>query len=215
MLQGESWRVGVRQRGVGEAADDQVSAAGSGHGSTHTRSLAAVCYRMRVPLARFLWLALALAACAAGGETVSSEPRVIPFRGSPIGVAAVPAPVAAEPARAVERGGPEARSGLSPSAARRYMVELINRDRASMGVGPVSLDEGAPTRAGQAHADDMAKHGYLGHWGTDGSVPEQRFTEAGGVDMVLENASCFIDEKIRSLDRAPKIDPEAVEQTED
>ena len=52
-----------------------------------------------------------------------------------------------------------------------------------------------PTRAGQAHADDMATHGFLGHWGTDGSVPEQRFTAAGGTDMVLENASCFTDEQ--------------------
>jgi Cysteine-rich secretory protein family len=95
------------------------------------------------------------------------------------------------------------------------MVELINRDRASMGFAPVALDDGAATTAGQAHADDMAAHGYLGHWGTDGSVPEQRFTEAGGADMVLENASCFTDEKPRRLDRAPGIDPKNIELAED
>jgi hypothetical protein len=95
------------------------------------------------------------------------------------------------------------------------MVELINRDRASMGLPPVVLDEGASTRAGQAHAEDMAEHGYLGHWGTDGSVPEQRFTEAGGTDMVLENASCFTDETNRKLDRSPRIDPATIEQAED
>ncbi len=104
---------------------------------------------------------------------------------------------------------------LTPTQARAYMVELINRDRASMGLAPVVLDEGTPTRAGQAHAEDMAAHGYLGHWGTDGSVPEQRFTVAGGVDMVLENASCFTDERLRKLDRAPRIDPKNVEQAED
>ena len=54
-----------------------------------------------------------------------------------------------------------------------------------------------------------------GHWGTDGSVPEQRFTEAGGMDMVLENSSCFTDEKARTLDRAPRIDARNVEQAED
>ena len=69
----------------------------------------------------------------------------------------------------------------------------------------MELDEGAPTRAGQAHAEDMATHGFLGHWGTDGSTPEQRHTEAGGADMVLENASCFVDEHARTLDKHPTI----------
>jgi hypothetical protein len=95
------------------------------------------------------------------------------------------------------------------------MVDLINRDRASAGLRPVELDEGASTRAGQSHADDMASHGYLGHWGSDGSVPEQRYTEAGGTDMVLENASCFTDERVRALDSAPRIDAKNVELTED
>jgi hypothetical protein len=99
--------------------------------------------------------------------------------------------------------------------ARRFMVALINRDRASQGLGPVELDEGPPTRAGQAHADDMAAHGYLGHWGTDGSVPEQRFTQAGGADMVLENASCFADERARTIDRAPLVQRRSIEQAED
>jgi uncharacterized protein YkwD len=106
-------------------------------------------------------------------------------------------------------------SKLTPAAARRYMVELINRDRASMGLAPVALDEGAASHAGQVHAEDMARGGYLGHWGSDGSVPEQRFTEAGGADMVLENASCFTDERPRTLDRAPLIDRGSIEQAED
>jgi uncharacterized protein YkwD len=104
---------------------------------------------------------------------------------------------------------------LTMREARQYMVDLVNRDRASLGLAPVVLDEGAATRAGQAHAEDMARHGYLGHWGSDGSVPEQRFTEAGGVDMVLENASCFTDEKPRVLDGEPRIDAKNVELVED
>jgi hypothetical protein len=104
---------------------------------------------------------------------------------------------------------------LTVAQARRYMVQLINRDRASEGLAPVELDDGPATRAGQAHADDMAKNGYLGHWGSDGSVPEQRFAEAGGADMVLENSSCFTDEKARTLDKSPRIDPRNVEQAED
>ncbi len=103
---------------------------------------------------------------------------------------------------------------LTMEQAKKYMVELINRDRASIGLGPVALDPGAASRAGQRHADDMAAHGYTGHFGTDGSVPEQRYTEAGGVDMVLENASCFVDERGRALDAAPRIDAKAVEEVE-
>jgi uncharacterized protein YkwD len=103
---------------------------------------------------------------------------------------------------------------LTRAGARRYMLDLVNRDRSTAGLAPVELDEGPATRAGQNHAEDMAAHGYLGHWGSDGSVPEQRFTEAGGVDMVLENASCFTDERPRTLDPDPRIDPSDVERTE-
>jgi hypothetical protein len=94
------------------------------------------------------------------------------------------------------------------------MVDLVNRDRGTQGLTPLELDEGAPTRAGQAHAEDMARLGYLGHWGSDGSVPEQRHSEAGGSDMVLENALCFTDEAPRKLNDKPLIDPEQIERAE-
>jgi uncharacterized protein YkwD len=128
---------------------------------------------------------------------------------TPVGVAA------AEPATPPRETSSAPRGMLTPARARAYMVELINRDRATAGLPPVTLDEGAATRAGQAHAEDMAVHGFLGHWGTDGSVPEQRYTAAGGTDMVLENASCFTDEHARKLDHAPLIDPKNIEQAEE
>jgi uncharacterized protein YkwD len=103
---------------------------------------------------------------------------------------------------------------LTPAEARRYMLALVNRDRATQGLGAVELDEGAPTQAGQAHAEDMAKLGYLGHWGSDGSVPEQRHSDVGGADMVLENALCFTDEAKRTLDPKPLIDPAQIERAE-
>lgn len=115
---------------------------------------------------------------------------------------------------AAKAGAGQKTAFLTREGARRYMVELVNRDRASMGLSPVQLDEGPATRAGQSHADDMAAHGFLGHWGTDGSVPEQRFTDAGGADMVLENASCFTDARVRALDPEPRIDPSNVERAE-
>ena len=79
------------------------------------------------------------------------------------------APDAPAAAAAAAGGGPDGR--LSLDEARLYLVGLINRDRASGGLRPVTLDPGPATAAAQSHADDMAAHGYLGHWGSDGSVP--------------------------------------------
>ena len=165
---------------------------------------------------RVACFALLLAACLP-----PVEPLQPPAAPEPVAVAAPIAPQVGAPRMtaslvpvAVARGeGPRKR--LTLAEARRYMVQLINRDRATMGLPPVELDEGAPTRGGQAHAEDMAHHGYLGHWGTDGSVPEQRYTEAGGTDMVLENASCFTDEQPRTLDRNALVDVKNVDQAED
>lgn len=88
---------------------------------------------------------------------------------------------------------------LSLDDARRYMLDLVNRDRAEAGLSPVEMDEVA-TKAAQRHAEDMAAHGFTAHWGSDGSIPEQRYTEAGGVHMVQENAACFFDGVPRQLD---------------
>jgi hypothetical protein len=103
---------------------------------------------------------------------------------------------------------------LTLGEARQYLLALINRDRKTIGLATVALDETAAQWAGQAHAEDMAENGYLGHWGLDGSVPEQRLTEAGGADMVLENASCFVDQRHRPLDAQARFDPAQIEKTE-
>jgi uncharacterized protein YkwD len=163
------------------------------------------------------WAVLAiLGACTPlGGGAARPSGDVAPGPSpATVGVAAAE-PAAAPRAATTPAPAQPPRGMLTPARARAYMVELINRDRATAGLPPVALDEGAPSRAGQVHAEDMAVHGFLGHWGTDGSVPEQRFTAAGGVDMVLENASCFTDEHARKLDHAPLIDPKNIEQAED
>lgn len=157
---------------------------------------------MRTPIAALFVLAVACGPARGGSATPATT-----VAGDPTVPSAAPTPGA--PARVGAPKGP-----LSIAEARKYMVELINADRASMGLPPVTLDEGPPTIAGQGHAEDMAKNGFLGHWGTDGSVPEQRHSEAGGADMVLENASCFVDEARRALDPRAKIDPKNVEKAE-
>jgi uncharacterized protein YkwD len=103
---------------------------------------------------------------------------------------------------------------LTLSEARRYMLQLVNRDRASQGLAALVLDEGGAQSAGQAHAEDMAHLGYLGHWGSDGSVPEERVTRAGGADVDFENAYCVTDEKTRALDPAARFAPAEIERAE-
>lgn len=102
---------------------------------------------------------------------------------------------------------------MSVEQARRYVLALVNRDRAEHGLSLVVMDDAA-SRAGQRHAEDMARAGYTAHWGTDGSVPEQRYSEAGGSDFVQENAGCLADGKKRALDVAPRFDAQALERVE-
>src|SRR6478735_7455109 len=109
--------------------------------------------------------------------------------------------------------------GLPPKApmnleqARRYVLALVNHDRAEHGLAPVVMDDAA-TRAGQRHAEDMARVGYTAHWGSDGSVPEQRYSEAGGSDFVQENAGCLADGKQRKLDAVARFEAAELERVE-
>ncbi|HEY1695859.1 MAG TPA: CAP domain-containing protein [Polyangiaceae bacterium] len=169
------------------------------------------------PLLGAFALACAFSACVPPPGSASSPPPGGPEQGPGAAPAATMAFAEPRPATAPPPVGAAASPAhaLTLDGARRYMVQLINRDRASMGLAPVELDEGPPTKAGQGHAEDMAHRGYLGHWGSDGSVPEERYTEAGGKDMVLENASCFTDERTRPLDARAAVDPRNVEQAED
>jgi uncharacterized protein YkwD len=157
--------------------------------------------------------ALSLGACLLLSCAASPLPPTSPrIQVAGPGVPAIAAPAAANvPCASLELAG---KAWLTTHEARCLMVALINRDRATMSLPPVELDEGPPTVAGQGHAEDMAVHGFLGHWGTDGSVPEQRFNLAGGSDMVFENASCFTDEAPRTIDPNPWIAASQVVSTE-
>jgi uncharacterized protein YkwD len=93
----------------------------------------------------------------------------------------------------------------------QYMLTLINRDRQAHGLPTVELDLVA-SKGAERHARDMAAHGFTAHWGSDGSVPEQRYTEAGGSDMVQENVACLFDGVPRELDASPRYDPALLEQ---
>lgn len=75
---------------------------------------------------------------------------------------------------------------LNLEDARKYMLELINKDRAEHGIKPVKLDEIA-NKAAQGHAEEMAQNAYLSHVNLAGEKPDIRYTKAGGVDAVGEN----------------------------
>ncbi|HEY9786475.1 MAG TPA: CAP domain-containing protein [Candidatus Obscuribacterales bacterium] len=113
---------------------------------------------------------------------------------------------------------------LGLEEARQYMISIINRDRASLGLKAVARDEVA-TRAGQDHSDEMARLGYLSHWDTGGRKPDQRYTECGGKGFVMEN--CHIEEsgypdsqnengrKMAKLEDVPRFDRKTLDDIED
>lgn len=162
------------------------------------------------PMRRVAALVL-LAACGPAQPEAGAPPRpsVAPLAsttrenadGGVAGPAGVPG-LAGLPGLAGPAGGdrePAVGERLDLAAARRYLVRRVNADRAKFQLPPVLFDEGPATIAAQRHAEDLCRHGFLGHWGSDGSIPEQRYSEAGGRDMVLENALGVVDEKARKL----------------
>jgi uncharacterized protein YkwD len=102
---------------------------------------------------------------------------------------------------------------LSLAEARAFVLQLINEDREREGLPAVGHDAIAE-RAAQRHSDDMAHLGYTAHWGSDGSVPEERYTDAGGLHFVQENAACFFDGLKRPLDPDAKFLPSALREIE-
>jgi uncharacterized protein YkwD len=115
----------------------------------------------------------------------------------------------------VSEAGPVPRptGPLSAEDATRYVLALVNHDRSEVGAPPVEWDDTA-ARAGQDHVNDMAANGYTAHWGTDGSVPEARYTRVGGAQLMKENVACFFDGQHRDVDGGARFDPIDLEKIE-
>jgi uncharacterized protein YkwD len=178
----------------------------SGEGRQGVRSFS----KMRTNVMCWGMLGLLSACGGAGQERPSPEAKTAPQQG------VVGAPAGAEAATKVAAtSGPVAPpSGkMKRQEAEKYVLALINRDRAAHGLSPVRWDETAAA-AGRRHAADLAVHGVTAHFGTDGSVPEQRYTRTGGDDMVTENVGCFADGVKRELDPDPLYLAEALERFE-
>ena len=71
---------------------------------------------------------------------------------------------------------------------KRYMLELINEERARAGVDPVVLGDNI---ASQLHAESSLANCFSGHWGVDGLKPYMRYSLAGGYQSNGENALGF------------------------
>ena len=67
---------------------------------------------------------------------------------------------------------------------KRYMLELINAERASAGLNPVSLGDNI---AAQLHAEIALANCFSSHWGIDGLKPYMRYSLAGGYQSNNEN----------------------------
>ena len=116
----------------------------------------------------------------------------------PEAIASLPLPAPASPEPLVEPEGPMGRE-----EAERYVLALVDRDRAAHGLAPLRWDETA-ARAARRHARDLLAHGVTSHVGTDGSVPEQRYTAEGGTTMAWENVACFSDGEARTPAAEPR-----------
>lgn len=76
--------------------------------------------------------------------------------------------------------------------AREQLLRMVNKERATVGLSQLELDDLACKVASQ-HAAEMVKLNFLSHWGADGRKPYHRYSFAGGTAAVQENASAAED----------------------
>lgn len=69
---------------------------------------------------------------------------------------------------------------------KHLMLERINAERADRGLAAVGMGNNT---AAQAHAENMMKWCFSGHWGVDGLKPYMRYSLAGGYQSNAENVS--------------------------
>ena len=119
--------------------------------------------------ASYLGIVVALQATADGLETLHGA-------SSPVSVDLTPAAAAARAREITQRH----------IAEKRYMLELINAERARAGVGAVVLGENI---AAQLHAESSLENCFSSHWGLNGLKPYMRYSLAGGYQSNGENGS--------------------------
>ena len=104
--------------------------------------------------------------------TSASTPTVLPSVAPTSTPTLVPTPVPSPDKRHLEH--------------KRYMLSLINEERAAAGVESVVLGDNV---AAQVHAETSLANCVASHWGVDGLKPYMRYSLAGGVQSNGENVS--------------------------
>ena len=74
----------------------------------------------------------------------------------------------------------------SGTQLQNYALQLINKDRAQAGLGPVVL---SPNQAAQAQAENVLGTRQISHWMTDGEKPYMTYTRYGGLGAVEQNVA--------------------------
>lgn len=88
-------------------------------------------------------------------------------------------PVQPEEALSCDTEDPSPRDGATRAVSVvQQVLDLVNRERGQVGLSPLRLHSQLNTAA-QAHANDMAKHNFMSHTGSDGSSPFDRIKRYG------------------------------------
>lgn len=86
-------------------------------------------------------------------------------------------------------GAPAMAASEFPAMA-NHLLNQVNIERAEAGLTSLKLD-GLACAVAQKHATEMARNGFLSHWGLDGLKPYHRYSFAGGVEAIQENAAAI------------------------
>jgi uncharacterized protein YkwD len=78
--------------------------------------------------------------------------------------------------------------GAAGGTTQQQVIDIVNRERAAGGCGPVTANPRL-TSAAQLHSADQAAHNRMSHDGSDGSSPWQRAERAGYDNAIGENVA--------------------------
>ncbi|MGQ9524465.1 MAG: CAP domain-containing protein [Armatimonadota bacterium] len=87
---------------------------------------------------------------------------------------------------------------LDLDTARSQWLTLVNGVRRLYGLRPLSVDPNLSIAA-QAHANDMASRGYLGHVSPDGTEPQTRAQQAGAPAVMVVGENIALSSDVEGL----------------
>ena len=91
---------------------------------------------------------------------------------------------------AMPRKGSSALAAPEFPAMTTHLLNQVNIERADAGLASLKLD-GLACSVAEKHATEMARNNFLSHWSLDGRKPYHRYSFAGGVEAIQENAAAI------------------------